>query len=460
MRGLAAAALVVALGVSCTSYAQDNNQPGAGQPGVGQQLGDSTAYVKSADKESVYDELNLFDDAFERIKQDAVDPVTSTNLVDAAISGMLTSLDPHATYLDPAAYKALKDTTKTNGDTIGLAVSLDNGELRVISPRDGSPAAKAGIKPGDLIFSIDKEPTFAMSLPQAEARLAGPAGSKVTLTVLRKGSSKPLHITITRATYHLQTVTSHIISGNIGYIRIAGFDARTVADLTSALQSLRQQAHGRLIGLILDLRDNPGGNFNAAVATADAFLDKGIIAQIKSRQPGADKRIMAQPGGDIAKDLPIIALINNGTAHEAELVAGALQDNHRAVLIGTKSFGDSTIESLIPLDSGGAIRLTTARFLTPDGAEIQGKGITPDLTVKPVKVETIASGETLHEADLPGALKNPNAPVSKPPAGASAAAPHVPATTAKIGTQKDAQLTEAEDVLRGLAVYNSRHASG
>jgi carboxyl-terminal processing protease len=460
MRGLAAAALAVALGVSCTSYAQDNNRPGAGP-----QLGDSAAYAKFADKETVYEELNLFDEAFERIRQDAVDSVTSTRLIDAAISGMLTGLDPHASYFDPAAYKALKDATKTNGDTIGLSVSLENGELRVISPRDDSPAAKAGIKPGDLIFSIDKQPTFAMTLPQAETQLAGPAGSKVALTVLRQGSSKPLHITITRAAYQLQTVTSHIVAGNIGYIRIAGFDAGTVAGLTSALQSLRQHAKDRLIGLILDLRNNPGGNFGAAVASADAFLDKGDIALIKGRQSDTDKHITAKPGGDLAKNLPIVALIDNGTAHEAELVAGALHDNHRAVLIGTKSFGDSAIETLIPLDSGGAIRLTTARFLTPDGAEIQGKGIAPDLTVKPVKVETIVSEETLHEADLPGALKNPDAPANKPPSGAPPGATAVPAkhapsvATGEIGSRKDAQLTEAVDVLRGLAVYD-RHASG
>jgi carboxyl-terminal processing protease len=447
MRGLAAAALAVALGVSCTAFAQDNDQPGAGQ-----QLGDSAAYAKFADKETVYEELNLFDEAFERIRQDAVDPVSSTKLIDAAIGGMLSGLDPHAAYLDPAAYKALKDATRINGDTIGLSVSLEDGELRVISPRDDSPAAKAGIKPGDLIFSIDKEPTFAMTLPQAEARLTGPAGSKVELTVLRQGSSKPLHLTITRAAYQLQTVTSHVVAGNIGYIRIAGFDAGTVAGLTSALQSLRQHTGDKLIGLILDLRDDPGGNFGAAVATADAFLDKGDIALIKGRQPDTDKRISAKPGGDIAKGLPIVALIDGGTAHEAELVAGALHDDHRAVLIGTKSFGDSAIETLIPLDSGGAIRLTTARFLTPNGTEIQGKGITPDLTVEPVKVETIASEETLHEADLPGALKNPNAP-----ARAAAAAAHTSAVAP--GAQKDAQLTEAVDILRGLAVYD-RHASG
>jgi carboxyl-terminal processing protease len=460
MRGLATAVLVVALGVPCVTLAQQKVQPS-----LGQQPDDSAAYAKFADKETVYEELNLFDEAFERIRHDAVDPVSSNKLIGAAIAGMLSGLDPHAAYLDPAAYKALKGSAKAGGDTVGLAVSLEDSELRVISPRDGSPAAKAGLKPGDLIFTIDKEPTFAMTLPQAEERLAGPAGSKVALTVLRQGGSKPLHVTITRAAYQLQTVSTHLVDGNIGYVRIAGFDAGTVAGLTSALQSLRQQKGDKLIGLVLDLRNNPGGNFDAAVATAGAFLDKGDIAVVKGRQPGSDKHIAAKPGGDITKGLPIVVLIDSGTAREAELVAGALHDTRRAVLIGTKSFGDSAIETLIPLDSGGAIRLTTARFLTPSGAEIRGKGITPDLAVTPVKVETIASNETLHEADLPGALKNPNATANKPPAGAPPGATAVPAThapavaTGEIGSHKDAQLTEAVDILRGLAVY-ARHASG
>jgi carboxyl-terminal processing protease len=460
MRRLAAAILVVALGIPCTTFAQEKARPSPGQ-----RPGDSSAYAKFADKETVYEELNLFDEAFERIRQDAVDPVSSAKLIGAAITGMLSGLDPHASYLDPAAYKALKGTDETNGDTVGLAVSLEDGELRVISPRDGSPAARAGLKPGDLIFTVDKEPTFAMTLPQAEERLAGRAGSKVELALLRQGSSKPLHVTITRTAYQLQTVTSQILAGNIGYIRIAGFDSGTVAGLASALQSLRQRVGDKLIGLVLDLRNNPGGNFDAAVATADAFLDKGDIAIIKGRQSETDKHITAKPGGDIAKGLPIVALVDSGTARETELVAGALHDDHRAVLIGTKTFGDSAIETLIPLDSGGAIQLTTARFLTPNGTEIEGKGIAPDLTVKPVKVETIASAETLHEADLPGALKNPDATANKPPAGAppgatAAPASHAPSVaTGEIASKKDAQLSEAMDVLRGLAVYN-RHASG
>lgn len=466
MRGVAAAILLIALSVPWTAFdtasAQQKPQPIPPVQSPGQQLGTGPTSPGFVDKETVYEELNLFDEAFERVKRDAVDPVLSTKLVDAAIGGMLTGLDPHAAYIDPTAYKALKGASAALPDTVGVVVSFADGQLRVIAPRDGSPAAKAGLKPGDLIFTIDKEPTFAMTLPQAEARLAGPAGSTVRLTVLRPGSSKPLHIALTRTAYQLRTVSARVEDGDIGYLRLAGFDAQTVADLTAALQGLRRQTGDKLIGLILDLRDNPGGNFTDAVKTADAFLDGGTVAIIKGRHPADGKRIAVTPG-DIAKGLPIVALINGGTAREAELVVAALHDNHRAVLIGTRTYGDSAIESLIPLDSGGAIRLTTARFLTPNGTVIAGKGITPDLTIKSVKVAKIASNiETLHEVDLPGALKNPDAAATKLPAGvppgASAApAPHTPVAAA--GARKDAQLTEAVDVLRGLAVYH-RHASG
>lgn len=470
MRSVAAAILAIALSVPPLAFAQQKPQPNpASPPPPGTQVGAGVASAPFADKETVYEELNLFDEAFERVKRDAVDPVSSPRLVDAAIAGMLTGLDPRATYLDPSAYKALKGTVATPPDTLGLAVSFEDGQLRVISPRDGSPAAKAGLKPGDLIFTIDKEPTFAMSLPQAEARLAGPPGSRVALTVLRQGTSKPLHLTITRAAYTQRTVSAHVEDGDIGYLRLSGFDAQTVPDLVAALKSLRQQTGDKLIGLVLDLRNNPGGNFADAVNTADAFLDGGTVAIIKSRHSAKDKKIAVVPD-DLVKGLPIVALINDGTAREAELVVGALHDNHRAVLIGTKTFGDSAIESLIPLDSGGAIRLTTSRFLTPDGTEIADKGIAPDLVIKPVKVETIASIETLHEIDLPGALKNPDMTASKPPAGApplgvppgatAAPAPNAPAVaTGELGSPKDVQLTEAVDVLRSLAVYH-RHAAG
>ena len=432
-------------------------------------------------KDAVYDELNLFDEAFERIRQDSVDPVPDGKLVGAAITGMLTGLDPHASYIDPAALKALKEPVVGGDVGIGAALTLTKGELKVISPRDGSAAAAAGIEPGDLILAIDKGPTYELSLAEAEQKLRGPAGSTVKLTVLRGDEGAPLKLNVKRAAEHLQTVSSRVEDGNIGYLRLAGFDDGTPAALSAAVEDLRQQTGGKLGGIVIDLRNNPGGNFQDAVAAANAFLDKGDVTLVKKRNSDSPKHISVT-AGDLVKGMPIVALVNGGTADEAELVAGALQDNHRALLLGTKTFGESAFETLIPLASGGAIRLTTARFTTPGGREIDGKGLDPDLVVTPLKIERLAKEEGLHEADLPGALKNPDqpasaagtapaapsqpAPATKPaasgiPAGASATSPTKPApsvATGDMGGASDEQLTQALDVLRGLAAFNRRAA--
>jgi carboxyl-terminal processing protease len=417
-------------------------------------------------KDGVYEELNFFDEAFERVRQDAVDPVTDTKLIGAAISGMLSGLDPRSSFLDEAAFKALQTPANDNLAGTGLVVTIENGQLKVVSPQDGSPAAQAGIKPGDLIFSIDKEPTYDLTLAEAEQKLRGAAGSEIELT-LRRGNGGPIELKIKRQPFHLQTVAGHVEGGNIGYLRIAGFDGGTQAALAGAVRDLRQRTGDKLIGFILDLRNNPGGNFDAAVAAADALIDKGDIVVVKGRKPASTKRIGATPG-DLAKGLPIVALINGGTARETELVVGALQDNHRAVVLGTKSFGESSIESFIPLGSGGAIRLTTARFTTPNGREIQGKGLEPDLGVTTLKLAKLEHGEGRHEADLPGALKNPDQPATagKPPADAPPGATATPApeeapsvATGDIGSASDEQLTQAIDVLRGLSLIG-RRASG
>ena len=443
MRRLAIAALVTALFVASGVLAQ-----------------------QKSGKDSVYEELNFFDEAFERVRQDAVDPVTDTKLIGAAITGMLSGLDPHSSFLDEAAFKALQNPANDDQAGLGLMVTIENGQLKVISPQDGSPAARAGIKPGDLIYSIDKEPTYDLTLGEVEQKLRGPAGSEIELT-LRRGNGGPIDLKIKREPYRLQTVAAHVEAGNIGYLRIAGFDSGTQAALAGAVQDLRQRTGSKLIGFILDLRNNPGGSFDGAVATADALIDKGDIVVVKGRKPADTKRISATPG-DFTKGLPLVALINGGTAREAELVVGALQDNHRALLLGTKSFGESSIESVIPLASGGAIRLTTARFTTPNGREIQGKGLEPDLGVTPLKLAKLEHGEGRHEADLPGALKNPDqaaATPGKPPADAPPGATATPApedapsvATGDIGSASDEQLTQAIDVLRGLSVVGRRAA--
>jgi len=418
---------------------------------------------QKAGKDTVYEELNLFDQAFERIRQDAVDPVSDAKLIGSAIAGMLSGLDPHASFMDDAALKASQAPTNDDAGTLGLAVTIQNGQLQVISPEDGSPAARAGIRPGDAIFTIDKEPVYDLTLSEVEQKLRGPVGSEVRL-VLRRGTEKPFDLSLKREAHKLETVVGRVESGNVGYLRIAGFDGGTQAALTAAVQDLRQKIGSKLVGFILDLRNNPGGGFDAAVAVADAFIDKGDIVVVKGRKPATIKRIAATPG-DLAKGLPLVALVNGGTAREAELVAGALQDNHRAVLLGSKTFGESSIESVIPLGEGGAIRLTTARYTTPSGREIQGKGLDPDLAVTSLKLARLAQGQMRREADLPGALKNPDQTADKPAPAASPGAATTPTpdeapavATQDIGSASDEQLIQAVDVLRGLSVFGRRAA--
>jgi len=430
-------------------------------------------------KSGVYEQLNLFGEAFERIRHDAVEAVADNKLIETAISGMLAGLGPHSVYLSEAEYKALQARTSSEGGgSIGLAVTLNNGQVKVVAPRDGSPAASADIKPGDNIFTIDKEPTYDLTLPEIEQKLAGPVDSEVAL-MLRRGTGAPVEVAMKRVAGKFPTVNARLEAGDIGYIRIAGFDDATLGTLGDTVKDLRQRAGNKLIGFIIDLRNNPGGSFDAAVATADAFIDKGDITTVKGRKADSVKRIAATPG-DVTNGQPIVTLVNGGTAREAELVAGALQDNHRAVLLGSKTFGESAIETLIPLNGNGAIRLTTARFETPSGRPIQGKGLDPDLTVSPLKLEKVAQVDRRREADLRGALKNPDVvrPETGPAKGGApsggAAAPEKPPTTTTatppkgeeptvasgdIGTTSDEQLSEAVDVLRGLALINGRTAA-
>jgi carboxyl-terminal processing protease len=428
-------------------------------------------------KSGVYEQLNLFGEAFERIRHDAVDPVADQKLVQTAIAGMLNSLDPRQVYLSEKEYQALQTPAAEQSASTGLVVTLDNGQVKVVAPRAESPAAAAGIDPGDFIYTIDKEPTYDMTLPEIEQKLQGPAASAVALK-LRRGSGKPFDVEVKRVSGGFPTLSAKLESGDIGYVRLSGFDDKTAAELSAAVKNLRTEAGSKMIGLILDLRNNPGGSFDAAVAAADDFIDKGDITVVKGRKPEETKRMAATPG-DIANGLPIVALVNGGTAREAELVAGALQDSHRAVLLGSKTFGESAIETMIPLNGNGAIRLTTARYVTPSGRAIQGKGLEPDLAVSPLKLEKLTTPDQRREADLRGALKNPD---SKP-ADKTGAAPGAPAngaakpdsstnTIAKppngeqpsvasgdIGTTSDEQLSEAIDVLRGLAVASGRTAS-
>jgi len=434
----------------------------------------AAAYPQSKNSKSgVYEQLNLFGEAFERIRQDAVEPVADRKLIETAIAGMMAALDPHCVYLSEAEYKALQSPGDTASGSTGLVITLDGGQVKVVSPRDGSPAAAAGIKPGETIFAIDKDPVYDLTLSEVEQKLRGPVDSEVTLT-LRRADGKPADITLKRSDAKLATVASHLDGDDVGYVRISGFDDTTNAALTAAVQDLQQKAGKKLVGFVVDLRNNPGGNFGTAVSVADDFIDKGDIAVLKSHGDDNNKHIAATPG-DITNGVPIVALVNGGTGREAELVAGALQDNHRAILVGTKTFGESAIETLIPLNGNGAIRLTTARFQTPSGRAIQGKGLDPDLKVVPVKLERLAQGLNRREADLRGALKNtdptaapanpapatPGTPNPAPPGTATTPPPPKEASTSvassDLGTSDDEQLTQALDVLRGLALVSARN---
>jgi carboxyl-terminal processing protease len=442
-------------------------------------------------KSSVYEQLNLFGEAFERIRQDAVEPVGDQKLIETAIAGMLGSLDPNCAYLTEDEYKAQQSPGDQTTGSVGLVVTIDNGALKVVSPRDGSPAADAGIKPSETILEIDKQPVFDLTLPQIETQLRGAVDSEVTLT-FRGDDSKPHDVKLKRVADKWSTVTSRTEGDDIGYVRVAGFDGGTQAALTAAVQGLAQQAGNKLIGYVIDLRNNPGGNFDVAVQAADDFIDKGDIALVKGRKGEDVKHVTATPG-DITNGLPLVALVNGGTASEAELVAGALQDQHRAVLVGTKTFGESAIETLIPLNGNGAIKLTTARFETPSGHAIQGKGLDPDVVVAPVKLERIAQGFGRREADLPGALKNtdpasatsssaapsasppqapgtnPASPAPKPGATGTTPSPDANAApaekhdtrssvaTGELGGSADEQLTQALDMLRGLKMAATRN---
>jgi carboxyl-terminal processing protease len=459
--------------------AQSQSQSQSSKPAPAPAVAAQTA---AASKSGVYEQLNLFGEAFERIRQDAVEPVGDRKLIETAIAGMLAGLDPNCVYLTEDEYKAQQAPPADAGGSIGLVVTIDSGQLKVVSPRDGSPAADSGIKPGEPIFAIDKQPVFDLTLPEIEAKLRGPVDSEATLT-LRRDNGKPLDVKIKRVADKWSTVASRLEGGDVGYIRIAGFDDSTQAALTTAVQNLAQQGGGKLVGYVLDLRNDPGGSFDIAVQVADDFLDKGDIATVKGRKADSVKHIAAKPG-DIANGLPMVALVNGGTASEAELVAGALEDNHRAVLVGTKTFGLSAITTLMPLNGNGAIKLTTARFETPNGRAIQGKGLDPDVVVAPVKLERIAQGFGRREADLPGALKNtdpvaatpqapgtnPANPAAKPgtpsgsnPAPQSSAEPpekhdtRSSVATGELGGSEDEQLTQALDMLRGLAMVTARN---
>ena len=397
----------------------------------------------TANSAETYKQLNLFGEVFEKVRSEYVDEVADDTLVESAINGMLTSLDPHSNYLNTKNFNDMKVQTRGEFGGLGIEVSMENGLVKVVSPIDDTPAARAGLKPGDLITHLDGDAVQGMSLPEAVEKMRGPVNSEIKLTIRREGK-EPFDVKLTRATIRIQSVRSHLEGDNIGYIRITTFNEQTDVGLNNAMKNLKQQAGSKLIGVVLDLRNNPGGLLDQAVAVADAFLDKGEIVSTRGRRSEDAQRYNARPG-DIAAGLPMAVLINGGSASASEIVAGALQDHHREILLGTKSFGKGSVQTIIPLPGHGAMRLTTARYYTPSGRSIQARGIDPDIVVEAAKIEKpsdkgdkIATATDMKKEDT-----------GEPPELTS-----VDPTI--MGTPADYQLARVVDMLRGIALFNGR----
>ena len=350
-----------------------------------------------------YEDLRTFTEIFGRIKKDYVEPVSDKKLLEDAVKGMLSGLDPHSAYLDPEEYQELKEGTSGQFGGLGIEVTMENGFIKVVSPIDDTPAQKAGIKAGDLIIKLDDKPVKGMTLAEAVKHMRGAAGSKILLFVVREGADAPLKITITRDIIKVKSVKNRILEKDYGYVRISSFQSGTGEALKEALAKLKKDNKAPLKGLVLDLRNNPGGVLNAAVEVSDAFMKSGLIVYTEGRIANSQMRFSAAPD-DLIDGAPMVVLINAGSASASEIVAGALQDSKRAIIMGEKSFGKGSVQTILPTNTGSAIKLTTARYFTPSGRSIQAKGIEPDVALANVKLESLDKEKSdfkpVKEADL------------------------------------------------------------
>ncbi len=353
-----------------------------------------------------YQQLNLFGDVFERVRADYVEKPDDKKLVESAINGMLSGLDPHSSYMDPKSFRDMQVQTRGEFGGLGIEVTMEDGLVKVVAPIDDTPAAKAGVMANDIITKLDDEQVQGLTLNQAVDKMRGPVNSKIKLTIVRKGADKPIELTIMRDIIRVKSVRSHAEGSDVGYIRITQFNEQTTDGLKQAINDLDTQLGGdKVKGFIVDLRNNPGGLLDQAISVSDTFLDKGEIVSTRGRNPEETQRFNARPG-DMTHGKPLIVLINGGSASASEIVAGALQDHKRATLIGSRSFGKGSVQTIIPLGAGnGALRLTTARYYTPSGRSIQAQGIKPDIEVlQDVPASLKGEADTEGEASLRGHL--------------------------------------------------------
>jgi carboxyl-terminal processing protease len=363
----------------------------------------SSARAAAAD---AYKQLSLFGDVFERVRTDYVEKPDDSKLVESAINGMLTGLDPHSSYMDAKSFRDMQVQTRGEFGGLGIEVTMEDGLIKVVAPIDDTPAAKAGVMANDYITHIDDEVVQGLTLNQAVDKMRGPVNTKIKLRIMRKGQDKPIDMTLTRDVIRVLSVRSHSEGDDVGYIRITQFNEQATTGLKKAIADLSAQDGDKLKGFILDLRNNPGGLLDQAISVSNAFLNRGEIVSTRGRNADETQRFTARPGGDLTKGKPVIVLINGGSASASEIVAGALQDHKRATMLGTRSFGKGSVQTIIPLgSSNGALRLTTARYYTPSGRSIQAKGIVPDIEVlQDVPEELKGRTDTTSEATLRGHL--------------------------------------------------------
>lgn len=401
------------------------------------------------------DELRTFTEVYARIKSDYVEPVEDKKLLEEAIQGMLAGLDPHSSYLDIESFKDVRVETEGQFGGLGIEVTMENGFVKVVSPIEDTPAAAAGLKPGDLIIRLDDKAVKGMALTEAVRLMRGKPGTDIVLTVAREGSSKPLKFTLTRAVIKIQSVKQRLLDPGYGYVRITQFQSGTPKALSAAVKKLEDENKGPLKGMLLDLRNNPGGVLNAAVGVSDAFLNKGLIVYTEGRVPDSRLKFSAS-SGDLLDGAPLVVLVNSGSASASEIVAGALQDHKRAIVMGTKTFGKGSVQTIVPVSNGAALKLTTARYYTPDGRSIQAAGIVPDIITEEAKITRSDTADRLREADLTRHLENPSGTDTKPIEMPKATEP----STKKPPTpEEDYQIQEGLNLLKGIAIFQTKRGS-